>query len=97
LAAYLHNTVFGEKYLQYQFRMGGGIVVQTEPAALCSKLWRHPGNALQQSSDNLDVESTIDSLPFRHKFFINHTLFVKKCDQHGFDLGLWQTTYFGLW
>jgi hypothetical protein len=77
--------------------MGRGIVVQQEPAALCSKLWPHPGNSLQQSSGNLTVESTIDCLPFRHKFFMNHTLFVKKCDQHVFDLGLLQTKLFGPW
>jgi hypothetical protein len=52
--AYRHNTVFGQKYLHYQCRMGRGIVVQQEPTALCSKLWPHLGNALQQSSDNLN-------------------------------------------
>jgi hypothetical protein len=82
--AYLHNTVFGQKFLHYQCGMGRGIVVQQEPTALCSKLWPHPGNALQQSSNNLNVKSTIKYLLLRHKFFMNHTLFVKKCDQHGF-------------
>jgi hypothetical protein len=77
--------------------MGKGIVVQQESTSPCSKLWPHPRNALQQSSDNLNVESTIGCLPFRHKFFMNHTLFVKKFDQHGFDLGLLQTKLFGLW
>jgi hypothetical protein len=48
-------------------------------------LWLQPGNAFQQSSDNLNLESNIDSLPFRHRFFMNHTMFVKKCDQRGFD------------
>jgi hypothetical protein len=76
--AYLHNTVFGQKSLHYQWGMERGIVVQQEPTALCSKLWPHPGKALQQSSNNLNVESTIDFLSFRHKFFMNHTLFVKK-------------------
>jgi hypothetical protein len=71
--------------------------VQQEPTDLCSKLWPHPGNALQQSSDNLNVESTINFLPFRHKFFMNHTLFVKKYDQHGFDFGLLQTKLSGPW
>jgi hypothetical protein len=28
---------------------------------------------------------------------MNHTLFVKKCDQHVFDLGLLQTKLFGPW
>jgi hypothetical protein len=67
-----------------------GTVVQQESTALCSKLWLHPRNALQQSSDKLNVESTTDCLPFRHKFIMNHILFVKKYDQHGFDLGLLQ-------
>jgi hypothetical protein len=26
---------------------------------------------------------------------MNHTLFVKKCDQRGFDFGFWQTKLFG--
>jgi hypothetical protein len=77
--------------------MGRGIIVQQEPTALCSKLWPHPGNAPQQSSDNLNAERTIDCQPFRHKFLMNHTLFVKKCDQHGFDLGLLQMKLFGPW
>jgi hypothetical protein len=94
--AYLHNTVFGQKCLHYKCGMRRGIVVQQEPTALCSKLWPHPGNALQKASDNLNVESTIDCLPFRHTFFINHTLFVKKCDQHGFDLGQLQRKFLGL-
>jgi hypothetical protein len=58
-------------------RMGGGVVMQREPTALCSKLWPRLGNVLQQSSDNLNVENTTDCLPFRHKFYMNHTLFVK--------------------
>jgi hypothetical protein len=74
--------------------MERGIVAKQESTALCSKLWPHQGNALQQSSDNLNVESTIECLPFRH---MNHTLFVKKCDQHGFDLGLLQMKLFGPW
>jgi hypothetical protein len=86
--AYLHNTLFGQKCLHYQCGMGRGIVMQQEPTALCSKLWPHLGNVLQQSSSNLNIESTIDCLPFRYKFFMNHTLLVKKSDQHGFDLGL---------
>jgi hypothetical protein len=28
---------------------------------------------------------------------MNHTLFAKKCDRHGFDLGLLQTKLFGPW
>jgi hypothetical protein len=76
--------------------MGMGILVQQEPTALCSKLWPRPGNALQQSVDNVNVESTIDCLPFRHKFLINHRLFVKKCHQHDFDIGLLQTKFIGL-
>jgi hypothetical protein len=60
--------------------MGRGIVVQYEPSALCLKLWPHPGNALQLSSSNINVESAIDCLHFRHKFFKNHTLFVKTKD-----------------
>jgi hypothetical protein len=77
--------------------MGRGIVVQQEPIALCSKLWPHPGNAIRRSSDNLNIESTIDCLPFRNKFFINHTQFVKKCAQHDFDLGLFETKLFEPW
>jgi hypothetical protein len=76
--------------------MGRGIIVQQEPTALYSKLWPHPENGLQQSSDNLNVESTIDYLRFRYKFFMNHTLFVKKCDQQGFYFGLLQTKLLGL-
>jgi hypothetical protein len=72
--AYLHNTMFGQKCLHYQCGMGRGIVMQQEPTALFSKLWPHPGNVPQQSSDNLNV----NCLPFRNKFFMNHTLFVKK-------------------
>jgi elongation factor P hydroxylase len=68
--------------------MGRGIVVQQEPSALCWNLWPHLGKALQQSSDNLNVENTIDSLPFRHNIFMNHNLFLKKCGHHGFGLGL---------
>jgi hypothetical protein len=83
--------VFGKKCLHYQSGRERGIVVQQEPTALCSKLLPHPGNALQQSSDHLNVQSTIDCLPFRHKLFMNHNLFLKKCDQHAFDLGLLQT------
>jgi hypothetical protein len=52
--------------------------MQKEPAAVSSKLWPQPGNALQQSSDDLNVGSTIECLPFRHKFYMNHALFVKK-------------------
>jgi hypothetical protein len=58
---------------------------------------RASGNALQKSSDDLNVDSTIDCLPSRHKFFINHTLFVKKCDQRGSGLGFLQTKLFGPW
>jgi hypothetical protein len=94
--AHLPNTVFGQKYLHYQYGMGRGSVVEQEPTALCSKLCPLPRSALQQSSNNLNVESTIDSLPFRHKFFMNHSLFVKKCDQYGVDLGLLQKKHFGL-
>jgi hypothetical protein len=77
--------------------MGRGIVVQQEPTALCSKLLPHPGNALQQSSDNLNLEGTIECLPFRHKFFMYHTLVLKKYDQHVFNLGLLQSKLFGPW
>jgi hypothetical protein len=58
--------------------MGRDIVVQQEPTAHRSKLWPHAGNGLQQSSDNLSVESTIDCLSFRHELFVNNALFVKK-------------------
>jgi hypothetical protein len=75
--AYLHNTVFGQKYLHYHCGIARGIVVQQEPTALCSKLWPHPRNALQQSSDNLNIGRTFDSLPFRHKFFMNHPVCQK--------------------
>jgi hypothetical protein len=75
--------------------MERGAIVQQEPSAFCSKLWPHSGNALQRSSDNLNVESTVDSLPFIHKLFMDHALFVKTCD-HGFDLGLLQTKFLGL-
>jgi elongation factor P hydroxylase len=71
--------------------------VEQQPTALRWKLWPHLGNGLQQSSDNLNVESTTDCLPFRHKFFMNHTLFFKKCDHQGFDLGPLQTKLFGPW
>jgi hypothetical protein len=84
---------FGQKYLHSQSETGMGIVVQQERTVLCSKLWPHPGNELQQFSDNLNVERTVDCLSFGHKFFMNHTLFVKKCDQHGFE----QTNLFGPW
>jgi hypothetical protein len=36
-----------------------------------------PGNALQQSSDNLNLESTMGPLPFRQTFFKALTLFIK--------------------
>jgi hypothetical protein len=75
----------------------GDIIVQLALTALCSKLWPQPGNVLQQSSDNLNAESTTDCLSFRHKFFMDHTLIFKKCDQHGFDGGFQQTKLFGLW
>jgi hypothetical protein len=75
--------------------MGRGIVVQQEPTALCSKLWPHPGKALQQSPDKFNVESTIDCLPFRHKFFMNHTLIVKQCDHYCFDFALSRMKFFG--
>jgi hypothetical protein len=91
------NTVFGKKLLHCQFEMGRSIIVQQEPAALCPKLWPHPANAFQQYSDNLNVQNTIDSLPFRHRFFMNRTLFVKKYDQNGFDLVFLQTKLFGPW
>jgi hypothetical protein len=56
---------------------------------LCSKVWYHPRIELQQSSENGNVESTVDPLPFRCMFFMNHTLFVKKkCDEHGLELEL---------
>jgi hypothetical protein len=72
-----HN-VRPEMSHRYQCGMERSIVVQQEEIAFCSKLWLHWGNAFQQSSDNLNIESTVDSLPFRHKFFMDHTLFVKK-------------------
>jgi hypothetical protein len=56
---YLHTTVFVQKYLHYQYGMGRGFVVQQESTALYSKFWPHPENELQQSSDNLNVESTV--------------------------------------
>jgi hypothetical protein len=77
--------------------MERSIVVQQEPTALRPKWWPHPGNGLQQSSDNLKVESTVDCLSLRHKFFMKHILFVEKCDQHDFDLGLSQMKLFGPW
>jgi hypothetical protein len=58
--------------------MGRAIAVQQEPSALCSKLWPHPRNTLQRSSDDLNSERTTDYLTSRHKFVINHTLFAKK-------------------
>lgn len=73
-----------QKNLHYQRGLRKGIVVQQEPTALCSKFWPRPGNAFQRSSDKINVESTIDCLPVRYKFFMNHTLFVKKCNQHGY-------------
>jgi hypothetical protein len=76
--------------------MERGIVVQQGQTALCSKLWPHPGSAPQQCSDNLNVESTIDSLPFRDKFFMNHSLFVKKCDQHGLILAFCERNFWAL-
>jgi hypothetical protein len=87
---YLHNIMFGQKYIHYQCGLWRAIVVQQEPAALCSKLWPKLGN----SSDN--VESTIDCVPFRHRLFMNHNMFVKKCDQHGFDRRLLQMKHFEL-
>jgi hypothetical protein len=69
--AYLHSTVFGQKCLHCQCAIGKGITVQEKPAALCSKSWPHPGNALQQSSENLNIERIVDPLPFWHKFFMN--------------------------
>jgi hypothetical protein len=93
---YPHHRVWPEIFSP-PVRNGRGIVVQEEPPAICSKLWPPPGNALQQSSDNRNREHTVDFLPFRHKFFMNRTLFVKKYDQHGFDLGLFQTKLFGPW
>jgi hypothetical protein len=63
-------------------------------AALSCKKNQLP-SALNCGLDNLNAESTIDCLPFRHKLFMNHTLFVKKCDQHGFNLGLLQTKLLG--
>jgi hypothetical protein len=59
--------------------MGRGIVVQQGQTAHCSKLWTHAGNALQQSSHNLDVENIIDSLPFVHKFFMNFLVCQRFC------------------
>jgi hypothetical protein len=94
-AAYLHNTVFGQKCLHYQRGMGrGGIVVQQKPTALCSKLWPHPGNALQQSFGNLNVKALMSA--HQAQIFMHHTLFVKKCNEHGFDLGTLQTKLLGL-
>jgi hypothetical protein len=78
-------------------RIERGIVVQKEPAALCSKLWPHPGNALQQSPDNFNVESIIVCPPFRNRLFMSHTLLVNKSDQHGFEPALSQTKLFGPW
>jgi hypothetical protein len=72
--------------------MGKSIIMQQKTAALCSKLWLLRGNALQTSSDNLSAERTADCVSFRHKFFMNHILFVKKYGQH---LGLLQTKLFG--
>jgi hypothetical protein len=94
---YLKSTGFGQIYLHYQCGMGRDMVLQQESTALCSKLWPHAGNAFQQFSDNLNAERTIDYLPFRHKFFMNHALFVKKYDQHDYDIGLLQSKHLGVW
>jgi hypothetical protein len=59
--AYLHSTVFGEKCALLPVWDGKGHVMQQEPTASCLKLWPHLRNTLQQSSDNLSVENTIDS------------------------------------
>jgi hypothetical protein len=76
--------------------MRRGIVVQLEPTVLCWKWWPQPGNELQQSSDNFKIDNNIDLLPLRHELFMNHKLFVKKCDQHSSDLGLLPTKCLGL-
>jgi hypothetical protein len=72
------------------------IIVQQEPTALCSKLWPHPENALQQSSDNLNVHSTIDcpsgtnslwATPWLSKNVINTVLMVDFSKQNFLGLG----------
>jgi hypothetical protein len=60
--------------------MGRGIVVRQEPTALCSKLYPRQRNALQQSSDNLNVLAVCPSG--------TNSLWITPCDQHGFDLRL---------
>lgn len=71
--SHLHNTISGKICIHYQCGMGRDIVV----TVLCLKLWPHQEYALQQTFDNLDVESAIDSMPFMHRLFMNHAMYVK--------------------
>jgi hypothetical protein len=77
--------------------MGRGIVVKQSKNLLPPA--RNCGLTRQIRSKNLPITSAqkaLLTLPFRHKFFMNHILFVKKCDQQGFELGLLQIKLFGL-
>jgi hypothetical protein len=47
---------------------------------VCSKLWRYSGYALQQSSDDVTVESATAFRPSKHTFFTDDTQSVINCD-----------------
>jgi hypothetical protein len=53
-------------------------------------------NALQQSSNDLSVESTIDPAFHSKILYESQPVFLEnKCDQHGFHLVLFETKRFG--
>jgi hypothetical protein len=77
VGAFPPQHLFGQKCLHCQCGIGENIILQQEPTvSLCSKLW---SQTLQQTFNNLNVESTINCVSaIMPKFFMSHNLFVKK-------------------
>ena len=55
----------------------GLVTPQCPPTAL---------NSVMEVNENLVAETLIYCFTLRHKFMMNQTLLVKKCNQHDFDL-----------
>jgi hypothetical protein len=59
--AYLHNAVFGQKYLHYQCRMGKERCLTARTNCPLLEIVATPETCASAISDNPNIESTVDS------------------------------------
>jgi len=80
------NAFFGEKLLHNKWCVAQCIIVMQKPLSL-PLVTQFPLNCIVQPLQNLHVEMTVNSLSRWYELMVQHTVDVKKCNEHHFFLG----------